>query len=141
MKVMIELPKVHYDRLRLALDPTSRMYIRMTNGCIETRKTSGVEIPIVQFLCNRREAEALVELARQINSGAVNAIEDALKAAETNSRLRQICLILLVCFFSEVHAEPARLRLKAAQTASRRRPYRDDAFSPAIYTSPPRRGA
>jgi hypothetical protein len=84
MKVLIELSKPHYDELRARIDTASRKFWLLTNACVETKIISGRQTLMVQLLCDRNQAETLLELASGIHPGAAQCIKDTLETARHN---------------------------------------------------------
>jgi hypothetical protein len=81
VKVTIELPLERYDRLRDECDESSPEFSVLTNGCIDRRPNgNGNEFErFIQILCNKKQAEALLDLATRLCPEAVPAIKRALK--------------------------------------------------------------
>jgi len=77
-KVMVELPVERYEQLRDKCDPSSPELELLINACIDTRPKGKHIERIVQILCEKEQAIALLNLATRLCPDAIPAIKQAL---------------------------------------------------------------
>lgn len=79
MKVTIEFPLERYNRLRNKCDESSPEFRVLMNGCIDRRPKGNDFERFIEILCDKKQAEALLDLATRLCPEAVPAIKRALK--------------------------------------------------------------
>jgi hypothetical protein len=80
MKVVIEMPLLHYDRFVGRCSPASKEYALLKNGIIVRREKDNHYERILEIHCNEEEAKGLLNLGRNIFPDAVPEIEKAIAA-------------------------------------------------------------
>lgn len=80
MRTLIEMPTEHYDLFLAECDITSREYSILKNGLVLRTDNSG-EKRVIEILCDKEEADRLLDAARRLYPKAVPAIEARLDLA------------------------------------------------------------
>lgn len=80
MKTLIAMPAEHYDLFVAECDITSREYSILKNGLVLRTDNSG-EKRAIEILCDKEEAERLLDAANRLYPKAVPAIEARLDLA------------------------------------------------------------
>ncbi len=81
MKILIELPQEHYQRLLSVCDPSSAEYRLIGNGLVVENKEGVDSHTVVTFLCEDDEASALLNFAKARCPEAVLSITTAIALA------------------------------------------------------------
>jgi hypothetical protein len=81
MKVLIEMSQEHYDLLVAECDITSREYSILKNGIVVRHQEAGRDGQTIQILCEKEEAEGLLETAVRLYPDAVPEIAKAIALA------------------------------------------------------------
>lgn len=80
MRTLIEMPVEHYDLLLAECDIASREYSILKNGLVLRTDNSG-EKRVIEILCDKEEAEKLLDAASRLYPKAVPVIEARLDLA------------------------------------------------------------
>lgn len=81
MHVMLTMPLEPYDGFVKKLEPSSRAYAIMLNGCIDRLTTEGRSVGAMKILCHIDEATMLLDIAKQVHPDAAPYIADSVNLA------------------------------------------------------------
>jgi hypothetical protein len=81
VKVLIELPREHYDLFAAECDIKSPEYSILKNSIVAGGPETGRDRRTIEMLCDREEADLLLDAAKRLYPTAAPAIEKALARA------------------------------------------------------------
>lgn len=83
MKALIEMPREHYDVFAAELDIASREYSILKNNIVGTGPETGPGRPTIEIVCDKEEAELLLDAATRVYPAAIPEIKDAIARARS----------------------------------------------------------
>jgi hypothetical protein len=81
MKVLIKMSQEHYDLFVAECDITSREYTILKNGIVTRDQQTGADRRTIEILCDREEADQLLDTATRLYPDAVPEIEKAIASS------------------------------------------------------------
>jgi hypothetical protein len=81
MKVLIQMSQEHYDLFVAECDITSREYSILKNSIVVRNQETGEERRTIEILCDKEEADQLLDTATRLYPDAVPDISKAIALA------------------------------------------------------------
>jgi hypothetical protein len=81
MKVLIEMPREHYDLFAAELDIKSPAYTVLKNGIVPKSQKAAGGARTIEILCEKEEADLLLDAAHRHYPAAAPSIAEAIAGA------------------------------------------------------------